>query len=340
MEILEAEFAIAAALALNFGVAAGEVHIIIGIYFKVEVIDGSEIAELTAFMRFGGSLNVLGLISVSIELYLGMRYELSTNALFGQATLTIEIDLLFFGPTIEVDVERQLAGPSTNGMGSGLLGVAQAGGAVGRYADIIGRDAWLEHAAAFVGAAAGPLPPSQPESPPPPTGDTLAVPLDPGWNLVGWNGDPAAVESALASVTGAFSDAFTYDPAEDVFLRYSPAAPSFVNSLSSLPPSAGVWVLATRSAVWQQPIAASVESVALLAGFNLVAWRGPAAPAAAAFAAIATALISAFTYDAAGERFRSYAPGRLDLLNDLAMLQPGDGVWLNMVTAAPWRPTV
>ena len=338
VEILEAEFSIAAALALNFGVAAGEVHVIIGIYFKMEVIDGNEMAELTAFLRFGGSLNVLGLISVSIELYLGLRYQISENALWGQARLTIEIDLIFFSPSIDIEVERQLAGPASNNQSNSLV-VAQTDGARGSFAELISRDAWLQHAAAFVGAPAGLSPnPAEPVPTPPASGDSFSVPLNTGWNLVGWNGDRTTIDEALLPVAGAFSDAFVYEPTADVFLRFSPAAAPFLNTLTMLPASVGVWILATRPVVWQQPLVAAVTSVDLLAGFNLVAWRGPATPVADAFAAIRDQLITAFTYETVAERFRSYGPDRPAVLNDLDSLQSDDGVWLNMAAAATWRP--
>ena len=344
VEILEAEFNIAAALALNFVVAAGEVHVIIGIYFKMEVIDGNEMAELTAFLRFGGSLNVLGLISVSIELYLGLRYEISPqNGLWGQAKLTIEVDLIFFSPSIEIEVERQLAGPSQNAqssvLGPGELETAQLGAGLGHFSELIARDAWLQHAAAFLGAPAGPAPEPPGTTPPPAAGgDTIAVRLESGWNLVGWNGDPTAVDAALDSIAGAFSDAFVYEAPSDVFLRYSPSAPSFISTLTTLPAAAGVWILATRAVVWDQPVLAAVASVDLLPGFNLVAWRGVTTSAAEAFAAISEQLLTAFTYETTAERFRSFAFNRPPVLNDLDSLRPGDGVWLNMVEAAVWRP--
>ena len=59
-------------------------------------------------------------------------------------------------------------------------------------------------------------------------------------------------------------------------------------------------------------------------------------PADAAFAAIADTLISAFTYDSTAARFRSDAPGRPGVLNDLALLRVGDGIWLSMAAATTW----
>jgi len=240
-------------------------------------------------------------------------------------------------------VERQIAGPTANGQGNALasagLEAAQVGAGVGNFSALISREAWQQHAAAFVGAplGSGPAEPG-PSTGPPASGDGIAVVLDAGWNLVGWNGDSAPAAEALLPLGDAYSDAFVYESAEAAFRRFSPGAPAFINTLETLPRSAGVWILASRTVVWQQPVVAALESVDLLPGFNLVAWGGPITPAADAFAAIIGQLITAFTYDTAAVRFRSFASNRPAVLNDLDVVRPGDGVWLNMAAATAWRP--
>ena len=69
MRMLEASFEFGATAALDIGVASGEVHIMAGIYFSLQRKEGStELAPiLTGYLRLGGSLNVLGLIRVSVE---------------------------------------------------------------------------------------------------------------------------------------------------------------------------------------------------------------------------------------------------------------------------------
>ena len=106
VQILEASLEFGAALAVNFGVAFGEVHIMAGIYFRMEKSE----ASLTGYFRLGGSVRVLGLITASIELYLSLTYEFSSGKCVGMAQLTIEISLLFFKASATIKCERKLAG--------------------------------------------------------------------------------------------------------------------------------------------------------------------------------------------------------------------------------------
>jgi len=55
---------------------------------------------------------VLGLITVSLVFHLGLTYEKTSthSSLYGTATLTVEIDILFFSCSQSITVERQFAG--------------------------------------------------------------------------------------------------------------------------------------------------------------------------------------------------------------------------------------
>ncbi|HVS81539.1 MAG TPA: hypothetical protein VHE60_07375, partial [Pyrinomonadaceae bacterium] len=108
VQILEAAFEFGAVLALDFGVASGSVHILAGIYFKIEAGNGS----LTGYLRIGGEVDVLGLISASIELRMELSYEFSSGKCVGRATLTVEVHVLFFSASVEISCERKFAGSS------------------------------------------------------------------------------------------------------------------------------------------------------------------------------------------------------------------------------------
>ncbi|MEV4441466.1 hypothetical protein AB0K09_21055, partial [Streptomyces sp. NPDC049577] len=73
-----------ASVAMNFGVAAGEVHVLGGVVFVKH--DG---IEITGYLRIGGSVTVLGLIRVSVELTMSLTYDLDANELTGSARLVI-----------------------------------------------------------------------------------------------------------------------------------------------------------------------------------------------------------------------------------------------------------
>lgn len=105
---LEASFEFGASVSVSFGVASGGVYVMAGIYFMMQA--NPEKAELTGYFRMGGEVDVLGIISVSIELYLSLTYEFTSGKCVGKATLTIEVDVLFFSASVQISCERKFAG--------------------------------------------------------------------------------------------------------------------------------------------------------------------------------------------------------------------------------------
>jgi hypothetical protein len=111
VRVLEAALEFGAAIAINFGVASGGVSVMAGIYFRLETDDnGDELAELTGYFRMRGEVDVLGLISASIELYLSLTYETSTGKAVGRATITVEVEVLFFSASVKISCEKKFAG--------------------------------------------------------------------------------------------------------------------------------------------------------------------------------------------------------------------------------------
>ena len=78
----------------------------IGVYLRLEDDKG----QLTAYFRIRGEVEVLGIVSASITLELSLRYDFLTGKLIGRATLTVEIEILFFSASVEITCERKLAG--------------------------------------------------------------------------------------------------------------------------------------------------------------------------------------------------------------------------------------
>lgn len=105
---LEASIEFGASLALSFGGGAisGEVTVMAGIYFKI--VEGA--VTLTGYLRIRGEVDVLGLISASIDLRMELSYESGTGKVIGRATLEIEVEVLFFSTTVSTSVERKFAG--------------------------------------------------------------------------------------------------------------------------------------------------------------------------------------------------------------------------------------
>lgn len=118
LKSLEAALEFGAAVSLNLGVASGAVSVMGGIYFKMEVEQNGKTITLSGYVRVNGALSVLGLITVSVEFLLSLNAEMKPAAngeskvsrMWGEATLKVKIEILFFSKTVKLKVQREFAG--------------------------------------------------------------------------------------------------------------------------------------------------------------------------------------------------------------------------------------
>ena len=147
VQILEASFEFGAAFSIDFGVASGGVHVMAGFYFRMEADD----ASLTGYFRLGGHVDVLGLITASIELYLELRYEFNSGKCVGRAELTIEISVFVFSGSVTITCERKFAGSNGDPTLRQMLGYEPAL-PLAQELQQIDKDveyAWRDHLEAF-----------------------------------------------------------------------------------------------------------------------------------------------------------------------------------------------
>lgn len=148
VQILEASFEFGAAISIDLGVASGGVSVMAGIYFRMEQDD----ASLTGYFRLAGHVDVLGLITASLELYLALRYEFESGKAVGEASLTIEISLFIFSGSVTVRCERKFAGSNGDPNLRQMLGLNAALTLAQELAAINSADViypWREHCEAF-----------------------------------------------------------------------------------------------------------------------------------------------------------------------------------------------
>ena len=132
VKMIEAALEFGASVAINLGVASGEASIMAGFYFQMA---GSDF-ELTGYFRAYGSLSVLGIITVSLEFYLGLTYASKAitphgGTLWGQASLKVKIEILFFSVSVSVSMEREFAGSDP------------------KFRQLVGHDDWSQYVDAF-----------------------------------------------------------------------------------------------------------------------------------------------------------------------------------------------
>jgi hypothetical protein len=101
-----------------------------GVYLKLDFV--SKESQLTGYLRAGGSLDVLGLISASVEFYLGFTYYFGPPCkIAGEATVTIEVHVLFFSASVHASLRREFSDPRIS------------------FADLIGPTDWDDYCDAF-----------------------------------------------------------------------------------------------------------------------------------------------------------------------------------------------
>ena len=174
---------------------------------------------------------------------------------------------------------------------------------------------------------------------PPPDGSRAAQ-LLPGWNMVGWTGPATTPTEATAGIAASIGAVFAWEAQAETFLRFDPAAPPFLNSLTEFSTGEGLWLFVPPPALlfWEQPEFTGPRSVPLQAGFNLVTWTGPdGASVADAVAGLGGALRSLFVWDAGAQTFRSYNPAQPAFLNTATQLRFGDGLWIEVATPLTWE---
>jgi hypothetical protein len=124
LRVVEAALEFGAAISVNLGVASGGVSVMAGVYFRLEQHEGKSSVELTGYFRLRGEVDVLGLISACIEIYLAFTYETATNSAVGRATISIEVEVCFFSFSVSVSCEKKFAGSSVHLRFEDLMGLS------------------------------------------------------------------------------------------------------------------------------------------------------------------------------------------------------------------------
>ncbi|NQX26615.1 hypothetical protein HQQ81_04520 [Microbacteriaceae bacterium VKM Ac-2854] len=123
---LEAAFEFGAAIELNFGVASGSVSVMAGIYFRLRTENGVTSALLAGYFRARGEVDVLGLITASIEIYLELSYETSTGKAVGRASISVEVSVCLLSFSVSISCEKKFAGSSGDPTFAEVMGVHPA----------------------------------------------------------------------------------------------------------------------------------------------------------------------------------------------------------------------
>ncbi len=115
VELVEAALEFGANISLDIGIASGGIHVMGGVYFKYAHDEDKHVdtVVLTAYVRMGGELSVLAIVSISMELNLSLTYKSVTvngkerDKVVGKADLELEVRVLIFHATLHATIKKQ-----------------------------------------------------------------------------------------------------------------------------------------------------------------------------------------------------------------------------------------
>lgn len=161
VEYLNIGLAIKASLEIDLGVASGGVSCTIGAQYEITGRGDAAVIELTAFVCVKGRVEVLGIVSVSIEICIGLTAQLPSPGerikLTGRATCTVKVKVCGVKKTVRIQMKRSVTGgvmPEIPGVSSVAARSAAIESAATEitpitFADVMTQADWNEWCGAF-----------------------------------------------------------------------------------------------------------------------------------------------------------------------------------------------
>ncbi len=149
---------IKASLEIDLGVASGGVSCSFGVQYEISGIGADTIMSFTAFVCIKGRVEVLGIVTIGIELCMGLTLELPPPGerikLIGQATCTVKVKVCGIKKTVRITMRRTITGgvmPSVPSARSSRAAIDAAADAIVpiTFADVMDQADWSEWCGAF-----------------------------------------------------------------------------------------------------------------------------------------------------------------------------------------------
>jgi hypothetical protein len=158
VEYLNIGALIKAALELDLGVAAGGVSCSFGLQYEISGVGSDTEMSLTAFLCVKGRVEVLGIVTIGIELCIGFTFPIPDPGerfkLIGQATCTVKVKVCGIKKSVRITVRRTVTGgvmPEVPGARSSRSAIETRADAITpvTFADVMTQTDWSEWCGAF-----------------------------------------------------------------------------------------------------------------------------------------------------------------------------------------------
>jgi IPT/TIG domain len=142
---VEGSLELGANLTVDLVIVSANVHVLAGFFFS---FDGTAVS-FDGYLRIGGSVNLLGIISVSIELILTLGYNSDNTAITGSASLTVSVSVLMMSKSFTLSVSKTFPVPgASSAITRAAVSALTNPGRVG-FADLMTRQDFAVYCGAF-----------------------------------------------------------------------------------------------------------------------------------------------------------------------------------------------
>jgi hypothetical protein len=162
-----------------------------------------------------------------------------------------------------------------------------------------------------------------------------------GWNLISIPVvlDNKTIPAPFASIQGNYSSIFTYDAKTREWYSYNPTAPIYLNTLSSVDETQGIWINMQQSDILE--LKGTIPNGAtfwLYQGWNLIGYPSlDVQDISLAFSNVNTSFSTIYKYDAFDvDPWKMYDITSPSFLIDLYTISPSYGYWVKMLRNTSW----
>jgi hypothetical protein len=149
---------IKASLEIDLGVAAGGVSCSFGLQYEISGVGASTVMAFTAFVCIKGRVEVLGIVTIGIEMCMGLTLRLPAPGerikLIGQATCTVKVKVCGIRKSVRITMRRTITGgvmpavPSSRTTRSAIEPAADVIVPI-TFADVMDQSDWAAWCGAF-----------------------------------------------------------------------------------------------------------------------------------------------------------------------------------------------
>jgi hypothetical protein len=125
IENIEGSMEIGGNITISLGIVEANAHVLIGFHFGIRQDGDGMLMDFTAYIRVGASVDLLGLVGISVDIYLGLGFTPKffidnpppniLGVVSGAASVTVGVHLLFIDKTFQLTFERSFEIPARIG---------------------------------------------------------------------------------------------------------------------------------------------------------------------------------------------------------------------------------